>query len=296
MPDRQVQPRQPSVFVKLTLTVLLALMGFTDRSEAAELSDIRQRGYLVVGVKDNLRPLGFRGENGELQGLEIDLARWLAEQLLGNADAVVLQPLTNQDRLSALLEDDVDLVIAALSMTVSRSRLVDFSTPYYLDGTALISRNEALRSVADLRQQSIAVLRGSDAIAVVRSNLPSAQLVGVESYEQAKAMLDTNQVAAFAGDASVLTGWIQQYPDYYLMPQMLSTEALAVAMPRGRQYTELRQQVNQAIQQWQRAGTLENRILDWGLPETGVPRMNLRNPQINLQINPQTAPAISNEA
>jgi polar amino acid transport system substrate-binding protein len=295
MPDRQVQPRQPSVFVKLTLTVLLALMGFTDRSEAAELSDIRQRGYLVVGVKDNLRPLGFRGENGELQGLEIDLARWLAEQLLGNADAVVLQPLTNQDRLSALLEDDVDLVIAALSMTVSRSRLVDFSTPYYLDGTALISRN-AFRSVADLRQQSIAVLRGSDAIAVVRSYLPSAQLVGVESYEQAKAMLDTNQVAAFAGDASVLTGWIQQYPDYYLMPQMLSTEALAVAMPRGRQYTELRQQVNQAIQQWQRAGTLENRILDWGLPETGVPRMNLRNPQINLQINPQTAPAISNEA
>jgi polar amino acid transport system substrate-binding protein len=280
MLDRHSQQRQPTALIKLLLTVLMALNGFADCSVAAELSDIQQRGYVIVGVKDNLRPLGFRGADGELQGLEIDLARWLAEQLLGNADAVVLQPLTNQERIPALLEDEVDLVIAALSMTVSRSRLVDFSTPYYLDGTALISRDQAVQSFSDLRQQTVAVLTGSDAIAVVRSYLPSAQLVGVASYEQAKQMLDTGQAAAFAGDASVLTGWMQEYPHYHLMPPLLSTEPLAVAMPRGRQYTDLRQQVNQAITQWQMTGALENRIFGWGLPEIGIPRVNL-----------QTAPA-----
>lgn len=243
----------------------------TPQSQAAELEEIEERGYLVVGVKDNLRPLGFRDEAGELEGLEIDLAHWLAEQLLGDAEAVVFQPLTNQERLSALLEDKVDLVIARLTATVSRARLVDFSNPYYLDGTALISRGGMLQSLSDLRQQTIAVLTGSDTIAVVRFYLPSARLVGVESYEQAKILLETNQVDAFAADASVLAGWVQEYPEYSLFSRLLSTEALAVAMPRGLQYDDLRQQVNAAIEQWQAVGTLEERILHWGLPEAGIP-------------------------
>lgn len=242
------------------------------QSQAAELEEIQRRGHLIVGVKDNLRPLGFRNETGELVGLEVDLAHWLAERLLGDANAVVLQPLSNQARLSALLEDKVDLVVARLTATVSRSRLVDFSAPYYLDGTALISRDGTLQSLADLRQQTIAVLSGSDTIAVLRFYVPTARLVAVESYEEAKTLLDTDQIAAFAADASVLTGWVQEYPQYYhLAPILLSTEALAVGMPRGLQYDNLRRQVNAAIAQWQTIGSLEARILYWGLPEAGVP-------------------------
>ncbi|GAB4376610.1 MAG: transporter substrate-binding domain-containing protein [Elainellaceae cyanobacterium] len=257
----------------------LSLMGIWVASscpgQAAELAEIQERGYLVVGVKDNLRPLGFRDEAGELKGLEIELAYWLAGQLLGDPEAVVLQPITNVERLPALLNDEVDLVIARLTATVSRSRLVDFSLPYYLDGTALITRRGSIQTLTDLQSQTIAVLEGSDTIAVVRSYLPTARLVGAESYEQARQLLETNQAFAFAADVSVLTGWVQEDPNYHLLPVLLSTEALAVAMPRGLQYTELRQQVNQAVQQWQTEGTLAERVLYWGLPEEGVPSQNL---------------------
>lgn len=246
-------------------------MGDISHSRAAELAEIQRRGYLIVGVKDNVPPLGFRTAAGELHGLEIDLARWLAHELLGDPDAITLVPLTNQERLSALLNDEVDLVIARLTATVSRSRLVDFSFPYYLDGTALITNRGTVQRLADLQQQSIAVLNGSDTIAVIRSNLPDARLIGVDSYEEAKALLETNQVTTFAADASVLTGWVQEDSRYHLLPFLLSTEALAVAMPRGLQYDNLRQQVNEAIAQWQTEGTLRERVLHWGLPEVGIP-------------------------
>lgn len=255
-----------------SLAVLMVVLGgMAPNAEAAEFSEIEQRGYLIVGVKENLPPLGSRDADGELEGLEIDLARWLAESLLGDAQAVVFQPLTNQGRLSALLNDQVDLVIARLTVTVSRARLVDFSTPYYLDGTGLITRNESFQSLSDLRQQTIAVLNGSDTIAVVRSHIPSAQLVGVDSYEDAKTLLDTNQVTAFAADASLLTGWVSHEPGYYMLPMLLSTEALAVGMPRGLQYEALRQQVNEAIAQWHAEGMLRERVLYWGLPDVGIP-------------------------
>jgi polar amino acid transport system substrate-binding protein len=269
---QEASQQKPSWWVVLTLGLLLSILGGkVPAVEGAELSEIRQRGYLIVGVKDNLRPLGFTDPAGELVGLEIDLARWLAERILGDSQAVMLQPLANQDRLSALLEDEVDLVVARLTFTVSRSRLVDFSQPYYFDGTTFITRNGSLQRLSDLQQQTIAVLNDSHTIAIVRSHLPTAQLVGVDSYEAAKTLLDTDQADAFAADASVLTGWAQEYPSYRLVPILLSAEALAVAMPRGLQYDSLRQQVNRAIEQWQTEGILRERVQCWELPDAGIP-------------------------
>jgi polar amino acid transport system substrate-binding protein len=131
------------------------------------------------------------------------------------------------------------------------------------------------QTLKDLQQQPIAVLNGSDTIAVVRSRLPQARLVGVDSYEAARQLLEASQVNAFAADATVLTGWVQEFPQYHLLPQLVSTTALAVAMPRGLQYEDLRQRVNGAIGNWQTQGLLRQSILNWGLPEDGIPSLHL---------------------
>jgi polar amino acid transport system substrate-binding protein len=253
----------------LCLFLLTITLPATLPAHSAEWSEIKERGRVIIGVKDNLRPLGFRNGAGELEGLEIDLARRIAEALLGDGSAITFLPLDNADRIPALLDDRVDLVIARITATPSRARLVDFSPPYYLDGTTFVTREA--KTLTDLAQQPIAVLNGSTTIAVVRSRLPNARLVGVDSYAAAKELLDGNQVSAFAADATVLTGWVQEYPQYVLLPDLVSTAALAVAMPRGLQYEDLRQRVNGAIAEWQQQGGLRQRILDWGLPEEGVP-------------------------
>ena len=243
--------------------VLLVRMG---SAQAAELVEIVERGYLVVGVKDNVRPLGFRGEAGQLQGLEIDLARRLGEQLLGDPDAVVLQPLSNRDRLLAVVEDRVDLTIARVTATRPRSHQVRFSDAYYLDGTALITLDPFIERLADIRQQTIAVLTGSSTIAVVRHRLPEARLIGVASYQDARSRLESGDAIAFAADVSVLSGWVQEYPQYHLIPALLSTEPLCVVMPRGLQYDDLHRQVSGTIRRWKSEGWLEERALHWGLP------------------------------
>ncbi len=260
------------IFTLLTAIALLGGVLFgTKAAIAAELSEILKRGYLVVGVKDNLRPLGFRDRRGNLTGFEIDLAHYLAAELLGDPQAIQFQPLTNADRLPAVLDGSVDLAIARVTATDSRARIVSFSTPYYLDGTAFITRSTAIQALKDLQQQPIAVLEGSDTIAIVRSLLPKARLVGVSSYEAAKAALDAGQAIAFAADASVLSGWTQEDSQYRLLPQMISAEPLAIALPRGVQYDDLRRQVNRAIAQWQAAGLLKQQVLQWGLPAEGIP-------------------------
>lgn len=267
----------PTLIGFILTTVLLS-----DRTLAADLAEIQQRGTVVIGVKENLPPLGFRNGQGELDGLEVELARLIAEQILGDRQAVTLKPVSNRDRIPALLNDDVDLVIAQLTMTTDRSRVVDFSTPYYFDGTALVTRETGIQTLSNLRGKSVAVLQGSSAIAVLRSRLPNSQLVGVDSYAAAQAALQAGQVSAVAGDATVLTGWRQVDASYRLLPQVLSVEAIAVGMPRGLQYEPLRQAVNGAIATWHRGGGLRDRVLHWGLPEDGVPDFEgaLRSPDL----------------
>ena len=254
---------------KLLLSLAIALLTiFFNYSglSATELAEIKQRGKLIVAVKDNTRPLGFIDDTGKLTGLEIDLARRLAQDILGDKDAVVLQPVTNEDRLKAIVDDEVDIAIARVSDTASRRRIVDLSSYYYLDGTGIITKDVTVANAEGLTTSKIAVLYDSTTIAVMRDRLPDVQLVGVNSYQEALSLLESDRVRAFAGDISVLTGWIQEYPEYKLLPERLSGAALCIVMPKGLQHKELQLAVDRAISSWRESGWLQERIEYWGLP------------------------------
>ncbi len=251
--------------------LILSLLLIPKPVAAESLQGIRERGRLVVAVKDNTRPLGFKGTNGQLQGLEIDIARRLGQEILGKPDKVDFQPVKNQERLRVLLDGKVDLTIARLTVNNSRSRVVDFSRPYYRETTAIITNTPNIRKPNDLAQKRVAVLQGSSTALVLTSRLPQAKLLPVASYQAAKDMLDRHQVEAFATDKSLLVGWVQEYPQYRLVTGALpgntlaARESIAIAMPRGRKYDPLWRFVDETIQKWEKEGWLQARIRYWGL-------------------------------
>jgi polar amino acid transport system substrate-binding protein len=242
------------------------VLGSPTPAIAADLATIVQRGKLIVGVKNNTPPLGYTSSQGELVGLEIDIARGLAKEILGSETAIIWKPLTNQNRISALTEDEVDLVIARVGNTPARERLVDFSIPYYLDGTAFITSESGIDKTEDLAGKKIAVLKGAVTISEVKNRLPTAQLVAVESYLEARELLRSQKVIAVAADASILAGWVQAEPQYRLLSDRISTVALCVMMPKGLQYQRLRDKVNRAIGSWRKQGWLRERAIYWKLP------------------------------
>lgn len=263
---KAVYPLHLLLLTAIFLTFFFVIADTRFSASAAEIPEIQRRGYLNIAVKDNLRPLGFRDASGRLQGLEIDLAKALALDVLGKADAVKFQPVENRERLSAVVEHKVDIAIARVTATSSRARLVSFSVPYYFDGAVVITKEATVQRLSDLIRRKIAVLNNSSTIAPVRYYLPNAELIGVNSYQEAFHLLEKNAAAAFAADASVLSGWVQQYPQYRLLPTKLSTEPLSVVMPKGLQYDDLRRRVNESIARYIDSGWLKQRLTYWGLP------------------------------
>ena len=253
---------------QILLSPIFVAAAFVKPAAAAELADIRDRGYLIVAVKDDRAPLGFVDETGNLSGFEIDIARRLAAELLDDETAVKLVAVRNVDRLNAVLEDRVDIAIAAVTLTEPRRRIVSFSDPYYLDGTAFITNRPAIQRLRDLRVGRIALLDRASSVPHVRYILPGAQLVGVSSYLEGQRLLEAGTVDAFAGDASVLAGWLQSEAtaEYRLLPNLLSAEPLSVVIPKGVQYNPLRAAINQSIRRWYTEGWLQERAAYWGLP------------------------------
>ncbi len=233
-------------------------------SVAADLKTIVDRDRIVIAVKDNVVPMGFRDPQGKLQGFEIDIAQRLAKEILGRSDAVEFKPVQNRDRITILTDDKADLTIARVTVTSSRARIIAFSEPYYLDGTGLVSR-ASLQKESDLNGQAIAVLNDSSTIAILKYRVPQAKLIGVASYQAGQKLLESGQAIAFAGDLSLLSGWAKEFPGYQVSPLRFSTEPLAIAIPKGVQYDELRRRVDSAIAKWKAEGWLRERAIYWGL-------------------------------
>ncbi|MCY7407536.1 MAG: transporter substrate-binding domain-containing protein [Alkalinema sp. CAN_BIN05] len=214
-----------------------AVLITTLAGNAADLETIRDRGFLLVAVNSDRFPLSFRDAAGNWSGFEVEMAQTLALELLGKRDAVKLIPVANSDRLRVVADGRVDMAIASVTATPSRSRWVEFSAPYYFERSAIVvqnnpSQNNLVRTTTDLRGRSVAVLKNSSAIDALMSEDLGLRLVEVESYAEGWSKLRSGQVQALAGDRVMVLGAMQKDTDLRLLREEFGFYPMAIAMPR----------------------------------------------------------------
>src|SRR3954463_6434107 len=81
------------------------------------LAKIKQRGTVVVGVKNDYKPWGFLDPSGKIVGMEIDLVDEIASKLGVKAELI---PVTAANRMEFLNQGRIDLVIATMGDTEAR--------------------------------------------------------------------------------------------------------------------------------------------------------------------------------
>lgn len=248
--------------LRACLLLGLVLCAYTPYLAAAEWSEVQRRGFLIVGVKDNNPPLAYRDPQGKLVGYEIDIAAELALRLLGSKEKVQLLPLKNSDRLPALWQNRVDMVIAQMTVTGNRQRLVVFSPSYYTDRTVILHAPQT--NLATLPHPRVAVLQHSSNISVLQMTLPQAQPIAVSSYAEGFLALTARKVDGMILDGVASLPWLQQNPHFtaHPTPHFFS---LAIALPQGLQYAELRQKVTDTLALLKAEGWLSQRQQFWGL-------------------------------
>jgi len=146
----------------LVLALLALIPGLAAGAARAEdtLAAVKQKGTLVVGVKNDYKPWGFIDPSGQIVGLEIDLAREVAGKI---GVKIELVPVTAVNRMEFLKQGRIDMVIATMGDTPERRKVIGMVEPNYFAGATnvLAPKSVKLKSWADLKGRKVCAVQGA---------------------------------------------------------------------------------------------------------------------------------------
>ena len=106
----------------LTLSLLL-LSSFA----AADLKEVKEKGTIRIGVFADKPPFGFLDKEGKNQGFDVEIAKYLAQDLFGDANKVEFVLTEAANRVEFLRSGKVDVILANFTQTPERAKVVDYA-------------------------------------------------------------------------------------------------------------------------------------------------------------------------
>lgn len=229
----------------------------------------QKSGTLRVGVRDDIVGLGYLSPaTGQYYGLEIDLARELADDLgYGGVEFVTVTP---ENRKDMLLSGDVDCLIATYSIEESRLKNFDFSPAYYTDHTSvMVEKSSLIEHLEDLVGRKIGVLEGANTAPKLSGKLIEMGLITAEdtkgssleyrdTYEALSEALEDGTVDAVCMDGGVARAHMKD--DRIILEDVVGTESYGVATQKD---SVLTKPVADSIQRMLDDGTIAGLIDKW---------------------------------
>lgn len=219
--------------------------------------EYQQSGEVVVGADIAYAPMEYYDTDGTtVLGLDKDLSDALGDQL---GVAFVWKNATFDGLITQLKSDRIDIVMSGMSDTPERQEEVDFVDYYRAGAMLLVAKGnpEGLTSIADLCGRTVAVQRGTTQEGYAQDQSTQCEAEGSEPIEllsfdrETEAMLQVKSGRAVAG--------LQDYPvasynartsgggeDFEVVGEQIEAGPLGIAV--GREHTDLRDAIQQALQ------------------------------------------------
>ena len=188
------------------LVSAVAALGFAAFSQVAEAQndrfmEVMKRGKVVVGVKADYKPWGFRNENGDLVGMEIDMAQDVADALGVELELV---PVQSSNRMQFLEQGKIDLMIATMSDRSDRRKVVGIIEPnYYTSGTNVLAKSGIVSSWDDLKGKPVCGKQGAFYNKIVSKRYGAKVVAFVNNAEAKQALRDGKCIAWVYDDSSI---------------------------------------------------------------------------------------------
>ncbi|WP_405164999.1 glutamate ABC transporter substrate-binding protein [Nocardia sp. NBC_01499] len=221
------------------------------------MAAIVANGRLKVGVDQNTYLFGFRNPGtGELEGFDIDIAHEIANALFGDPSKIELRSVTAAERLSALHDKKVDMIVRTFSATCERRKEVDFSSVYYGAAQRILApRDSGINSGTDLAGKRVCVARGTTASTPLFAMAKRPTVIGVTNWTDCLVALQQGLVDAISGDAPILFGLVEQDRNLQVVGDPIGIGGYAVGVPKGSD--DLVRFVNGVLERMRTDGTWE---------------------------------------
>jgi polar amino acid transport system substrate-binding protein len=213
---------------------------------------------LIVGVDQNSYRWGYRDPNSggtaELEGFDIDLVHRIAEDILGDPDAVQFKAIPTNQRIPAIEDGRVDMVVRTMTINCDRLKDVAFSAPYFRTGQQLLAPKSSPITGYDgsLAGKRICTAAGSTAYSTLEQDKADGDLVAsadlsttVPNQLDCLVRLQLGEVDAVVTDGALAASQAAQDPTVQLKGDPFTTEYYGVAIKKDAD--DLVRRVNQVL-------------------------------------------------
>jgi glutamate transport system substrate-binding protein len=215
-----------------------------------------------IGIKYDQPGLGQKvGE--DYQGLDVDVAKYVAKELGFEGDKVIFKETPSAQRETAIQGGQVALIFATYSITDARKEKVSFAGPYFIAGQDLLVRadNTDITGPDAMNGKTLCSVTGSTPAQKIKTDYATTvKLFEQDTYSKCVEALVGGTVDAVTTDNVILAGFAAQ-PQYAgklkVVGKPFSTEKYGVGLKKGD--VELCNKVNAALTKmvsdgsWQKA-------------------------------------------
>jgi len=218
-------------------------------------SSVPEKTTLIVGLDDSFPPMGFRDENNNIVGFDVDLAAEVADRL---GLELKLQTIDWDSKEMELDNGTVDVLWNGLSITDARKESMLLSRAYLANSQVIVvKKDSAVAAKADLKDKEVGVQKGSSALDALNADEISKdvkEIVQMPDNVGILSDLKLGRIDAAVMDQVVADYYIAKEPDtYVILGEALAPEEYAVGFKKGN--TELHDKVMAAFDEMVKDGT-----------------------------------------
>ncbi len=254
--------------MKSGLAVLAAIFALHATTASADvMQDVKDKGTLVVGVKADYRPFGFRDPSGDIVGIEPDLAADVAKRLGVKLELV---PVISANRIEFLQQGKIDVLIATMSDKPERRAVVQaIDPPYYSDAVNVLALKKAnLKSWDDLKGAPVCGTTGAWYNKDVAQKY-GADIIAFDGSEKPLFALKQGRCVAYLYDQTFIAGKLldKEWSENFEMPfEGIMETPWIMAVAKGE--NQMQEFLHETTIEWMKDGTIIQEEKKWGIKPT----------------------------
>ena len=255
----------PLLVLVLAAGISLASCGQDDQNtEDTSLTDLQERGVLVLGCDDAFPPMGFR-EGDEIVGFDIDLAKAVAEKLGVELEIKAIDWETKEMELNS---GNIDVIWNGYSIDSERNEKVEFTKPYLNNEIMIaVDADSDIETLADLEGKILGYQSDSSSEMAVNDNADLLASLGeVREYDNYQnALLDlteSSRIDAVAVDKILIEYLATTQPGKFkILTESIGTEYMGIGCPKDA--VALREAIDTALDELYDDGTVAEISNKW---------------------------------
>ncbi|VGM96096.1 Putative ABC transporter arginine-binding protein 2 precursor [uncultured Avibacterium sp.] len=259
-----------ALFATTLLAVSLTACNDNESNSAQNrLQQLQKADSVRIGVFSDKPPFGYVDNQGKSQGFDVEIAKAIGKDLLGDENKVQYVLVEAANRVEYLQSNKVDIILANFTVTPARKEVVDFAKPYMQVALGVVSKDGAvITDINQLEGKTLLVNKGTTADAYFSKHYPNIKLLKFEQNTETFEALRDGRGDALAHDNTLLFAWAKENPGFTVGIKTLGDQDfIAPAVKKGD--TELLAWLDQEIEKLGKEGVLKQAYNKTLLPVYG---------------------------